>query len=61
MLNFNNIKELDYDFDKDRKQRCLGYVETVKNPYIFYCDNYKVIIQHQDNNKLVNCVSNALK
>lgn len=57
----DEIDSIEYEYEKESKDRIIGFLLKTKNPYLFKVDNHIVKIEFSDNGKSINdCLTKAL-
>ena len=57
----DNIEEINVDINMPKKDRMIGFLKKVKNPYVFMVDGLKVKFEYSDKGLNINqCIENLI-
>lgn len=57
----DNIEDIDIDINLPKKDRMIGFLQKVKNPYVFMVDGLKVKFEYSDKGLNINqCIENLI-
>ena len=57
----DNIEEINVDINMPKKDRMIGFLKKVKNPYVFMEDGLKVKFEYSDKGLNINqCIENLI-
>lgn len=57
----DNIEDINIDIDLPKKDRMIGFLQKVKNPYVFMVDGLKVKFEYSDKGLNINqCIENLI-
>ena len=57
----DNIEEINVDINMPKKDRIIGFLQKVKNPYVFMVEGLKVKFEYSDKGLNINqCIENLI-
>ena len=57
----DNIEEINVDINMPKKDRMIGFLQKVKNPYVFMVEGLKVKFEYSDKGLNINqCIENLI-
>ncbi len=57
----DNIEEINVDINMPKKDRMIGFLKKIKNPYVFMVDGLKVKFEYSDKGLNINqCIENLI-